>query len=105
LAGGKSLSTIDPSAKVITDLDRDFAPKGQQRIVSDTGEITRDWEGGYHTVDTPRTQGAAGWIGGREIKLRNVAFRLRTPKAAIALSSLDGEPIERSTNVLLSAAA
>jgi hypothetical protein len=95
----------EPKPVLVTDLNQDFLPPGQNFVRSDTGELTRDWGAGYHTVDTSRTQATAGWMGGRTVKLGDVEIRVRTPKAAVAVTSLDGNPIARSARLLVSAVA
>lgn len=95
----------EPGATVLNQPDRDFVPKGATRVSSDTGELMHDWGLGMHTVDTARTQGAGGFIGGRQITLGAVTFSITTPKASIAVSSLDNEPIASSKRMLLSCVA
>lgn len=90
---------------VLLDPDEDRLPAGAHAIESDTGELRRDWRDGVHTVDTARNVSAAGAIGGREISLGDVTFALETPRAAIALSSLDDRPIDQSPTLLLSSVA
>jgi hypothetical protein len=87
--------------EVVTDPDRDFLGATATTVRSDTGELERDWGAGVETIDTPLTQAAVGWIGGRSISLRDVDIRIDTPKAAVALTSLDGRPIGVSAKVLL----
>lgn len=94
-----------PGAKAISDLDRDFIAAGENQVRSDTGELTRDWVQGVQTIDSPRTQAAHGWMEGREVKLRDVTLRIDTPKAAVAVSSLDGQPIRQSRRLLISMVA
>ncbi len=86
---------------VVTAIDRDFIPAGEDRVRSDTGELERDWVAGVQTIDTPMSQAAAGWIGARRISLRDVEIRVETPKAAVAFTSLDGRPIASSRSILL----
>lgn len=74
-------------------------------ITSDTGEIKRDWKAGIVTIDTPKSQAAMGWIGGREVSLGNVTIKLETPKASVVVTSLDGEPIATSKKLLLTTVA
>jgi len=90
-----------PSDIVITDANRDFIPAGQDKVRSDTGELQRDWSLGIQTIDTPRSQAAAGRIGGRVIRLRDVELRIATQQATVALTSLDGLPIASSDKILL----
>ena len=98
-------SKVPPGVETVTDLDKDFIPAGQEIVRSDTGELTRRWDPGYQTIDTPRSQAAHGWIGGREIKLASVTFNVATPKAAVAVTSLDGKPVAQSRRILITAIA
>ncbi|MCP4642239.1 MAG: glycosyl hydrolase family 5 [bacterium] len=98
-------SSLDASVEVLTDPHRDCIPKGQNHVVSDTGELKRDWAVGMHTVDTPKTQAASGWIGGRDIQLADVRMAVRTPKAVVAVTSMDGAPIRESRRILATVVA
>jgi hypothetical protein len=91
--------------KQVTALDRDYIPAGRDFVRSDTNELTRNWVRGAQAINTERTQATHGWIGGDTIRLRHVTFRIVTPKAAVAVSSLDGLPIASSRRVLLTAVA
>lgn len=88
-------------ARVVSDLDRDFLPEDAREVVSDTGELRRNWAVGVQTIDTPRTQAATGWVGKQRIALGDVAFTIENPKAAVAVASLDGQPIATSKRLLL----
>ncbi len=94
-----------PGVRRITALDRDFIPAGQDFVRSDTLELTRNWVRGAQAIDTPQTQAVHGWIGGEVIRLRHVSFHIDTPKAAVAVTSLDGQPIDTSRRLLLTAVA
>jgi hypothetical protein len=96
---------VQGATRVIRDTDRDFIPAGRESVRSDTGELTRNWVKGYQTIDTDRTQAVHGWIGGEALDLKHVSFEITTPKAAIAVSSLDGEAIGKSRKMLISAVA
>jgi len=81
-------------------------PKG--KIESDTGELA--WHaagkgGGYLTVDTPLTQAAVGWLGGKTIETGGARFEITTPFCAVSATSLDGKPLTRSDKILLVAVA
>jgi hypothetical protein len=91
--------------EAFTDPARDFLPAGQNFVVSDTGELKRDWAHGIETIDTPKSQGAMGWIGGRRIHLTDIDIHLRTRKATIVVTSLDGQPVASSKRMLLTAVA
>jgi hypothetical protein len=92
-------------AVVVTDTGRDFLPPGQSVVTSDTGELKRDWSRGTETIDTPKSQGAMGWIGGRRIHLTDVDIELGTRNATVMVTSLDGKPIAGSKRLLLTAVA
>ncbi|HKQ70104.1 MAG TPA: hypothetical protein VJT73_12235 [Polyangiaceae bacterium] len=101
LSWDAGLSFRDGGATPFRDLGRDFIPAGQDFVVSDTGEIKRDWSLGVETIDTPLSQAAMGWIGGRSCSLHDVTFDVKTPKATVALTSLDGKPLATSKKMLL----
>ena len=98
-------SKLPAGAKVLTDPATDLIPANQDSVTSDTGELKRDWGDGVFTIDTPRTQAAVGWIGGKTIALGDVTFKIDTPKATVVISSMDGEPLATSKKMLLTVAA
>lgn len=92
-----------PGATTIADPHRSYLPEGSTSVTSDTGQVSRDWRAGTLKIDTPRTQALAGWLGGKSIATTDLAVALATPKGAVALASLDGEPIPSSRKLLLTA--
>lgn len=90
---------------VVNDPDQDFLPADQAFVRSDTGELTRDWEQGIQTIDTPRTQAVSGWIGGRTLKTRDATFAVETKKAVVVLSSVDDRPLSESRFILVTTVA
>jgi len=74
-------------------------------ITSDTGELT--WVNqagdGHVLIDTPRHQTIVGRAGRRSTK--HLAVDLKTPFAAIQVSSLDDKPLAQSERMLLLTAA
>ncbi|HUS90635.1 MAG TPA: glycosyl hydrolase family 5 [Phycisphaerae bacterium] len=91
--------------KAVAELDRDFIPAGQDFVRSDTGQLTRNWVKGYQTLDAGATQAAHGWIGGEKLALTDVTFEIATPKAAVAVTALDGKPVRQSRKLLITAVA
>jgi len=91
-------------ATVVIDPKQDWLPEGQTYVVSDTGELTRDWIRGIQLIDTPRTQAASGFVGGETIRLKDVTVAVDTPMATVAVSSLDGD-IAASKRILLTTMA
>lgn len=90
---------------IITNANQDFIPAGQNFVVSDTGELKRDWEAGIHTVNTTKSQVASGWIGGNPIQLDDVSFYIDTKKAVVAVQSLEDKPIRQSKKIFITAMA
>jgi hypothetical protein len=97
-------STIPAGAKVIRDPNAAQLPAGATSATSDNGELTRDWGVGTFVVNTPRTQSANGWLGGRTVALANVEVALKNPHAAVAVQGLDGAPIIESKRILITTA-
>lgn len=89
----------------ISDPNKDFIPAGKDFVLSDTGELKRDWSKGIHTVDTPKSQIASGWIGGNPINLQDTSFKISTKKATVAVQSLSDEPINKSKAIFITAMA
>ncbi len=71
---------------------------------SDTGEIVHDWQAGQVKIDTPRTQAVIGFFGNEFVETRDLRLTLTNGVfAAVALTSLDGEPLPKSQRLLLTA--
>jgi hypothetical protein len=68
---------------------------------SDTGELHRDIANGILTIDTPKTQAALGFIGGRRIELTDVSVEAYDPHCVVAVSSLDDSPLRESNRLLV----
>jgi hypothetical protein len=105
----KELPWLKPSepkdVTIVTDPNRDFIPEGQTFVRSDTGEVTRDWELGIQTIDSPQTQAVSGWIGGKSLSTRDATFRFETKKAVVSLTSIDNQPLASSRFILITAMA
>lgn len=97
--------TVPAGAQRLVDPLRGEAPPSATRIVTDTGEAVRDWGQGSYTIDTPRSQGAVGFIGGRRIELADITFELESPNASVSVHSLDGRPIAQSRELLVALSA
>lgn len=100
-----SSAPIPEGARVVEDLDVDFIPSGGSIVRSDTGELARDWQRGLFTIDTPRSQAAVGGVGGPPIELSTFRIESRTEHAALAFTSMDSEPLDRSADILVTAVA
>jgi hypothetical protein len=99
--GWDSALSTRGGAIAFTDVNRDFLSPDQNFVLSDTGQLKRDWSLGVETIDTPRSQAVMGWVGKRPLRLGDVTFDLETSKAAAAITSLDGQPIATSKKMLV----
>ena len=87
--------------QVVTDPAASFLPAGAESVLSDTGEVGRDWRAGVQTFNSPCIQGAQGFIG--RVALRDVEMEVATPFGVLVAASLDGLPLERSARILITA--
>jgi len=74
-------------------------------LTSDTGELRWRSTRGVLTIDTARSQGAVGFLGGKELALANLRIRARTRYCSVVLTTTDGAPISRAKRLLLTAVA
>lgn len=73
-------------------------------VISDTGEMYRNWEKRFGWIDTPRTKAVYGFLGSQgEIKLTGMIINSKTDFATIAISSLSNDELTDSPNLLLTA--
>ena len=102
---GRVVRSYDrPAAKPVRlKLDR-FVDHRAKTIRSVTGELAWDYGKGRITVNTRRSQGAAGFLGqaGR-IELADATIECRNEFASILLVSLDGKPLAGSKRILIQA--
>lgn len=98
-------SSIPSGAKVSSDPNVSLLSANATEVTSDTKELKRNWDKGYSTINTPKTQAASGWIGGEALLLNDVSITATTRNASIAVQSLDDVPINRSKNIFISLAA
>lgn len=96
---------VPDGARAIRDPAEPLVDRNASAMVSDNGEVQRDWGRGIFSVDTPRTQAAMGWIGGNEIRLADVRIDVATRNAVVAVQSLDGKPVRQSCDILVSMGA
>ncbi|OPX23985.1 MAG: hypothetical protein B1H04_03115 [Planctomycetales bacterium 4484_123] len=109
---------FDPLSFYVGPVLRDFRP-GQDRraagleklidreaktVRSITGQLRWDFARGVVTVDTPRSQGAVGFLGraGR-VQLSDVTIECRNEFASVMVISLDGQPLRKSGKALIQA--
>ncbi len=83
-----------------------FTAEDTNRFVSDTGELA--WQvsqehGGLVTIDTERTQGLIGFVKANGRGTSRLSADVKNDFCAITVSSLDGQPLSRSSTMLLTA--
>ena len=98
-------SPISEKAKVFSDPNKSLIAAETQSVTADNSGVTRNWDKGYQTIDTARTQAAMGWIGGEIFKLSDVEITATTRNASIIVQSLDAQPISQSKNIMISLGA
>ncbi|MHC8332718.1 glycoside hydrolase 5 family protein [Pseudomonas sp. LB3P25] len=94
--------SIASNAQVFHDPNQSLLDTNASESTTDTGELKRNWKQGIYTINTPRTQAATGWIGGESISLGNIQVQVKTAYASVVVQSLDGAPVSRSQDLLIS---
>lgn len=70
-------------------------------VTSATGELSLDYGRGICTMNAPRAQGVAGFVGERgKFELRDATIECGNRYAAVTLVPLDGRPLNESRRVL-----
>jgi hypothetical protein len=75
------------------------------RLRSDNGQVGLDYQRHLLRLDTPRTQGAVGFLGGAKVELQDVVIECQTGFAAVTVSALDDASVGASRRCLLTALA
>ncbi len=82
--------------------DESIVDLSKGEVTSDTGELYRNWEKNYGTIDTERTKVAYGFLSKNgEVAVKGMSVTAESDFAVVALSSLTDEAIECSDNLLL----
>lgn len=92
----------DPqAARGLADLKQYIDPAAK-RVTSATRELKLDYAQGLLTIDTPRAQGAVGFLGKADvIELTDVAIKQNNRFATVVVTSLDDKPIAESDKLLV----
>lgn len=96
---------IPANAMVLRDPAQAVIDAKATEVVTDTGEIKRNWLKGVYTINTAKTQAVLGWIGGEKIRLADTDFEVQTRNASVAVQSLDDVPVFQSKQILISLGA
>ena len=82
----------------------EFIDRQGKTIRSVTNEILWNYGRGVVRVDTPRSQGVAGFLAeAGEVELADVTIASNNEFASVMVISLDGEPLKVSKNILIQA--
>ena len=88
---------------VATDMGK-YIDRAAKTVTSATGQLRWDYRVGLVGVNTPRTQAAAGFLAkAAPLKLEHVTIDCKNEYAAILVTSLDDEPLDKSRKVLIQA--
>jgi hypothetical protein len=91
----------DPARTTSIDLGKYIDPK-KKTVTSVTGELNLNYGTGLCTLDTPRAQGATGFLSAAgEIRLADAVIRSGNRHASVLLVSLDHKPLSESARVLV----
>ena len=93
---------LPEDAIIIRDHNQNLIGASENSVTSDTGEITRNWKDGIYTINSPKSQIAMGWIGGSRIDLDDVSVNFTSKIAAVAVQTIDNQPINQSDDILIS---
>ena len=99
-----SLTEKGSGSNIIGPDDTGAAAEDKAWVLSDTGELYRNWEKGSGWIDTARTKAVYGnFAPGEQVSLNGAAFTMRGGFATITLTSLTGEALEHSRLILVTA--
>ena len=114
---GKEISSFDPLSFYVGPVLRSFGTDKSKALVRDitghvdrdaktirslTGELLWNYGTGLVTVNTPRTQGATGFLAktGR-LELADVVIESNNEFGTVLVTSLDDKPLASSTKILI----
>jgi len=101
---GRVERTFDPGARPVAADLSPFIDRADKRITSSTGQIVWDYGRGLLTVNSPRSQCAAGFLArAGAIKLGDVTIESKNEYGAIHVISLDGQPLATARRILIQA--
>lgn len=90
------------SKKSVVANTKPFINNAAKTVRSNTGELNLDYGKGLFTLDTPRAQGASGFVKKfASIKLKDVMLRSGNEYSTISVVSMDGKTIRQSNKLLV----
>ncbi len=81
-----------------------YINRDEKTVHSQTGELMWNYGDGVSTIDSPKAQGATGFLSDSgEIQLSDMTISSQNDYAAIIAISLDDKPLKRSEKILIQA--
>ena len=118
-SSNRNASGLDPLSFYVGPVLRDIGPAGKaynranlsshinragKKVVSIGRQLSWDYGKGLVTINTPRCQGAAGFLSkAGSIVLKNVTIASKNEYGAVIAISLDGKPLASSGKILIQA--
>jgi len=91
-------------ASLVVDPEKELVDLTKGEVWSDTKEMYRNLNRRYGWIDSERTKAVYGFTGSAgSLALKDFKITVRNDFATVAISSLTGEPLNRSSNMLLTA--
>jgi hypothetical protein len=91
----------DPTKTTVADLSK-YIDHANKRITSVTGEVKLDYAAGLCTIDSPKAQGASGFLNkAGEIKLSTTTLHSGNTQSSVLIVSMDDQPLATSQKVLI----
>src|SRR5262249_18265054 len=91
----------DPARTTVVDLSP-YIDRKKKVVRSITGEVRLDYGTGLCTGDTPKAQGASGFLGkAGQIDLRDVRIRSGNDYGRVTIVTLDDQPLRASKKILV----
>jgi len=114
---GRIEGTIDPRTFYVGRVTRSFDRRPQasrvanirdcvnprsQTITSITGEVRLDYGAELATINTPKAQGAAGFLGRKGVvRLKNIEIEMGNDYGTVLVVALDDRPLDTSKKLLI----
>jgi hypothetical protein len=99
---GKVQRSVDGAKAEVVDAGA-LVRMDRQVVIASTKELLWDYGRGVVTVNTARSQGVAGFIGGMQIRLGDVTVASGNEYGSVMVVSMDDKPVRESGRLLVQA--
>lgn len=97
----KASPAVAGTDKQIDSLQASALSPDANEVLSDTGQLWRNWREGRAVVDAPAAQMLTGWTRQGDWKTADLTAKLEMPLATLSAMSLDGQPLPQAGQLLL----